>query len=226
MMSRGASDKSHIGEGSYIEGPIVRQSFNKSNVRLLFANRTFYSNKNNNFDISINHQSLRYKIMSKKIYSRPITIKDANEFVKQHHRHHRPTSRNSGKWAISAVNVLGETIGVLIAGNPVSATYMDGVTLEITRLCVIPGSPKGTCSFLLGKCRKIWHTMGGERILTYTLDEESGASLRGAGWEKTATVHPHKRWTNKNKFDGLLRDDLEIYSKKKLRWECNLKEAV
>ncbi|MFM5149039.1 XF1762 family protein [Aeromonas rivipollensis] len=164
--------------------------------------------------------------MSKNIYSRPITIKDANDFVKQHHRHHRPTSRNSGKWAISAVDVLGETIGVLIAGNPVSATYMDGVTLEITRLCVMPGAPKGTCSFLLGKCRKIWHTMGGERILTYTLDEESGASLRGAGWEKTAIVRPHKRWTNKSRFDGLLRDDLEIYSKKKLRWECNLKEAV
>ncbi|XNG92768.1 XF1762 family protein [Vibrio cyclitrophicus] len=74
--------------------------------------------------------------MAKSIFTQPINIKAANEFVKEHHRHHRPTSRNSGKWALSAIGADGEVIGVLIAGNPVSATYMDGFTLEITRLCV------------------------------------------------------------------------------------------
>ncbi|TKF32238.1 XF1762 family protein [Enterovibrio norvegicus] len=164
--------------------------------------------------------------MTRSIFSKPITIKDANCFVEKHHRHHRPTSRNTGRWAVSALNSSGELIGVLIAGNPVSATYMDGVTLEVTRLCVKESAPKGTCSFLLGKCRKIWTAMGGEKIITYTLDEESGASMKGAGWLKVAVVQPHKRWTNKNKVDGIERQHLEIYSRKKVRWECSLKEAI
>lgn len=163
--------------------------------------------------------------MSKSIFTHPITIKLANEFVKEHHRHHRPTTRNTGKWALSAIDLNGDVIGVLIAGNPVSATYMDGVTLEITRLCVKQSAPKGTCSFLISKCSKIWGLMGGERIITYTLDEESGASMRGAGWKKVGTVQPHNRWTNKNKVDGIQREKLEIYSRVKIRWEYQLKDA-
>ncbi|WP_193278000.1 XF1762 family protein [Vibrio navarrensis] len=163
--------------------------------------------------------------MSKSIFTQPITIKLANEFVKEHHRHHRPTTRNTGKWALSAIDLNGDVIGVLIAGNPVSATYMDGVTLEITRLCVKQSAPKGTCSFLISKCSKIWGVMGGERIITYTLDEESGASMRGAGWKKVGTVQPHNRWTNKNKVDGIQREKLEIYSRVKIRWEYKLKDA-
>lgn len=161
--------------------------------------------------------------MSKRLRTKPITIKKANEFVKLNHRHHRPTTRNSGKWAISVIDVLTEElVGVVIAGNPVSATYMDGYTLEITRLCVSDSSPKGTCSFLLAKCSKIWKQMGGTKILTYTLEKETGASLRGAGWEKKGEVKPHKNWSNKSKMDGLKRDKLEIYSLKKIRWEYSL----
>ncbi|WP_351124937.1 XF1762 family protein [Shewanella sp. T24-MNA-CIBAN-0130] len=163
--------------------------------------------------------------MAKIVFTQPITIKTANEFVKNYHRHHRPTARNSGKWALSAVDHNGNVVGVLIAGNPVSATYMDGVTLEITRLCVKPLAPKGTCSFLVAKCRKIWEIMGGQKIITYTLDEESGASMRGAGWKPMGVVKPHNRWTDKTKADGIERADLEIYSKVKIRWEHKLKDA-
>ena len=162
--------------------------------------------------------------MAKKIYSKPITIKKANEFVKKYHRHHRPTSRNSGKFAISAYDLdTNELVGVLIAGNPVSANFMDGETLEITRLCVKENAPKGTASFLIGKCSKIWKIMGGTKIITYTLDKESGASLRGAGWIKDGMVKPHNNWNNKSKMDGKKRDKLEIYSYKKIRWINNLK---
>ncbi|XNG92767.1 XF1762 family protein [Vibrio cyclitrophicus] len=67
--------------------------------------------------------------------------------------------------------------------------------------------------------------MGGERILTYTLDDESGSSMRGAGWKLAGIVKPHNRWTNKTKKDGIERDNLEIYSKVKVRWEFQLKDA-
>ena len=161
--------------------------------------------------------------MAKTIRTQPITIRYANEFVKEHHRHHRPTTKNTGKWAISVIHkITEEVIGVAIVGNPVSATYMDGKTLEITRLCVLENAPKGTASFLISKCCKIWKIMGGERLITYTLQKESGASLKGAGWEKVGEVKPHKDWKYKSDMDGKKRDELEIYQLKKYRWESIL----
>jgi len=157
--------------------------------------------------------------LAKNIRVQPSTIKKANDFIKTFHRHHRPTIRNSGRWALSALDNDNQIVGVVIAGNPVSATYMDGFTLELTRLCVAETAPKGTCSFLLGKCCAIWRAMGGTRVITYTLAHESGASLRGAGWTLAGEVKPHKRWQNKTKSDGVARAALEIYELKKLRWE-------
>ena len=166
-------------------------------------------------------------ILAKLLYVKPITIKKANEFVSIYHRHHRPTSRNSGRWAIAAYHIdSDELVGVAIVGNPVSATYMDGVTAEITRLCVSDKSPKGTCSFLISRCSTIWKMMGGEKIITYTLSSETGASLKGAGWQLVGTVHPHNRWADKAKQDGIIRDNLEIYKLKKFRWECLLGEVL
>lgn len=161
--------------------------------------------------------------MAKRLRTKPITINQANVFVNDHHRHHRPTSRNGGKWAVSAVDIeTGEIVGVAIAGNPVSASLMDGVTLEITRLCVLEDAPKGTASFLISKCCKIWRTMGGEKLITYTLCTESGASLKGAGWERVGEVIPHNNWKNKSNMDGKDRDILEIYRIKKFRWAVEL----
>ncbi|MDM1046256.1 MULTISPECIES: XF1762 family protein [Myroides] len=158
--------------------------------------------------------------MAKILQTKPITIKEANIFISKYHRHHRPTTKNCGKWAISVINKLNnELVGVAICANPVSATYMDGYTLEITRLCVNNEAPLGTASFLLSNCAKIWQTMGGKKIITYTLDYESGASLKGAGWEQVAEVKPHNNWKNKSKLDGIERDNLVIYQHKKYRWE-------
>ncbi len=68
--------------------------------------------------------------------------------------------------------------------------------------------------------------MGGEKIITYTLSSETGASLKGAGWQLVGTVHPHNRWADKAKQDGIIRDNLEIYKLKKFRWECLLGEVL
>jgi hypothetical protein len=161
--------------------------------------------------------------MAKILQTKPITIKQANEFVEKHHRHHRPTTRNSGKWAISVIDKASERlVGVAITGNPVSASFMDGYTLEITRLCILEDAPKGTASFLISKCSNIWRQIGGKRILTYTLSHESGASLKGAGWEKVGEVEPHNNWKNKSNMDGKERDLLEIYQLKKYRWQVEL----
>ena len=161
--------------------------------------------------------------MAKTLNTKPITIKQANEFVAKYHRHHRPTTKNCGKWAISAVDVKTDIIvGISITGNPVSASFMDGYTLEITRLCIKEGAPLGTASFLISKCSSIWKQMGGKRLLTYTLSHESGASLKGAGWEKIGEVMPHNNWKHKSTMDGKERDLLEIYKLKKYRWQFEI----
>lgn len=157
-----------------------------------------------------------------KLKSKPITIRQANEFIREHHRHHRPTSNNSGRWALAAVDRNGSIHGVAIAGNPVSATYMDGKTLELTRVCARASSQKGTCSFLISRCSKIWRLMGGNKVITYTLDSESGASLKGAGWHLAGTVKPHRDWHYKSKSDGIKRSELPIYSQTKVRWELKV----
>ncbi|MFC2953137.1 XF1762 family protein [Marinicaulis aureus] len=162
--------------------------------------------------------------MAKSLSIAPTTIKQANEFIKEYHRHHRPTIRSCGRWALAALDYDQNTVGVAIAGNPVSANFMDGYTIELTRLCVKESAPKGTCSFLISTCCKIWRTMGGTRVITYTLDTESGASLKGAGWKLADSVKPHKRWQNKSRADGIMRSPLEIYKLTKLRWEKHLKD--
>ena len=105
----------------------------------------------------------------------PITLREANAFGEQFHRHNKPTQ--GGRFAIGA-STGDEMVGVAIVGRPVSATLQNGETAEVTRVCVVDHAPKNTCSFLYGRCWRIWQQMGGQRIVTYTLQEESGSSLR------------------------------------------------
>lgn len=148
----------------------------------------------------------------------PLTLRVANDFVAKHHRHSERTARNGGKFAIGA-EAAGRLVGVAIVGNPVSASLMDGVTAEVLRVCVLPDAPRNTCSFLYGRCWRIWQQMGGQRMITYTLSKESGASLRGAGWRVMGVVKPHDRWRSKAKSDGVRRKQQGIYREEKRRWE-------
>lgn len=126
---------------------------------------------------------------------RPITIKQANAFVAAHHRHNKPTQ--GGRFALAAEHD-GKIIGVCIVGRTTARLLHDDTTAEVTRLCVAPDAPANACSFLYGAAKRAWQAMGGKRIVTYTLDKESGASLRGAGWVETATHKPKGRgWLNR-----------------------------
>ena len=62
----------------------------------------------------------------------PTTLREANAFVKAHHRHHKPVTGH--KFSIGC-EVEGRLVGVVIAGRPVSRYLGDGLTLEVTRLC-------------------------------------------------------------------------------------------
>src|SRR5262245_20562927 len=106
----------------------------------------------------------------------PLHIKEANAFVKKHHRHSLPTV--AGKFAI-ACQADGKLVGVAIAGRPVARRLDDGRTLEVLRVCS-DGTPNAN-SFLYGRVARIARLMGYRKVVTYTLGEESGASLKAVG---------------------------------------------
>lgn len=106
-----------------------------------------------------------------------IDFADAAAFVSQHHRHHTPPVGHVfslGAWDEDRL------CGVAIVGRPVSRHRDDGATAEITRLCT--DGTRNAASFLLGCCARAAFALGFQRIGTYTLARESGASLRAAGW--------------------------------------------
>lgn len=72
-------------------------------------------------------------------------------------------------------------VGVVIVGRPVSRMRDDGATLEVTRLCT--DGTRNACSFLYGAAAKAAFALGYDRIGTYTLPSEGGASLRACGWK-------------------------------------------
>lgn len=139
----------------------------------------------------------------------PIHLREANEFVAKHHRHSRPTV--GGKFAIGARQD-DRLVGVAIAGRPVARKLDDGKTLEILRVCT-DGAANAN-SFLYGRVTKIARLMGYERIITYTLDEESGASLRAIGAQVVGEVPP-KEWSVPSR----RRKSQPVYSKRKWKWE-------
>jgi len=109
----------------------------------------------------------------------PITLREANAFVEQHHRH---AGRVQGHRFAIAASAEGQIVGVCCVGRPIARAFDDGWTAEVNRCCVMADAPKNTASFLYGRAWRIWQAMGGRALVTYTLATESGASLRGAGW--------------------------------------------
>src|SRR5438309_1655890 len=97
----------------------------------------------------------------------PITLKEANEFVKNFHRHNRPVHRNGGKFAL-AVSDGSQLCGVAIVGRPLARLLDNGWTAEVLRSCVAPWSPRNANSMLYGAAWRAWRAMGGRRLVTYT----------------------------------------------------------
>ena len=71
---------------------------------------------------------------------RPISLRDAIEYVRQHHRHHKPVAGH--KFSIGC-EADGELVGVIIAGRPVSRYLDDGFTLEVSLTTFAFSVPNG-----------------------------------------------------------------------------------
>jgi hypothetical protein len=88
----------------------------------------------------------------------------------------------------------------------------DGKTWEVLRVCT--DDTRNANSFLYGRMKRIALLMGYEKIITYTLEEESGASLRAVGAHVVGTLKP-KQWSVPSR----PRESQEVYGKAKYKWE-------
>jgi hypothetical protein len=138
----------------------------------------------------------------------PMTLREANAFVEQNHRHHKPVVGH--KFSIGVSD--GEkVVGVAIVGRPVGRFLDDGWTLEVTRLCT--DGTRNACSMLYAAAWRAARAMGYKRLVTYILESENGSSLRAAGW-KCVGQAGGLRWT------GRRRPEVDLYpAQMKIRFE-------
>lgn len=127
---------------------------------------------------------------------RPITLKQASEFINAYHRHHKATVGHKFSVGVYAGEKL---VGVAVCGRPVSRYLDNGEICEINRGCT--DGTYNACSMLYGACCRIAKEMGYKKIITYTLTSENGASLKASNF-KCDGVAGGTHWTGKREGGG------------------------
>ena len=140
----------------------------------------------------------------------PLTQREAVAFVANIHRHHKPS--RGDVFRLGVADESGEIRGVAMVGRPVARHLDDGWTLEVTRVAT-DGCPNA-CSKLYAAAWRAARALGWRRLITYTLPEEGGASLRGAGWREIGAAGGGS-WNCKSR----PRVDLHP-TQLKIRWEA------
>ena len=105
-------------------------------------------------------------------------------------------------------------MAVGIASRPVARHYDDGQTVEVTR--VASDGTFNATSMLYGALARAAYALGYTRVITYTQGDESGASLRGAGWKLIGARKPRAGWSTMSR----PRDDAKYYVSERLLWEA------
>lgn len=154
-------------------------------------------------------EALRNK-QQQKLTVVPCTIDQANAYVKYQHRHHGaiPVAR----LAFAVADEAGLVRGVAIVGRPCNTHLDDGLTLEVRRVAT-DGCPNA-CSFLYGAAWKAARAIGYKRLVTYTLPDEGGASLRAVGWKEIKGCGGDP-WKSRKRN----RNENPLFLVKKTRWE-------
>src|SRR5271165_3976191 len=108
---------------------------------------------------------------------RPVTLKEANDFVKANHRHHGPVT--GWKFGVG-IEEVGFLIGVAIAGRPVARMTQKNEprTIEVTRVCTL--GHKNAPSMLYGAISRAAFALGYTKVISFILCEETGHSLKCA----------------------------------------------
>lgn len=151
--------------------------------------------------------------MSERLELVPLGLSDANEMVRQFHRHNQPVP--GCKFCIG-VQQGDKLVGAIIVGRPVARWYDNGHTLEVTR-CATDGT-RNAPSMLYAAAQRATFALGYRRLITYTRTDESGATMRGIGW-KVIAERPARSWA-KASIARPREDQSEPHAR--LLWEASL----
>lgn len=119
----------------------------------------------------------------------PVTFRTACEFVAKYHRHNAPPRGHKFSIGLADGIVL---IGVAMAGRPIARHFDNGTTIEVNRTCT--DGTRNANSMLYGAVWRAAKAMGYLRAITYTQANETGASLRAAGWRRVKELPPRAGW--------------------------------
>lgn len=142
----------------------------------------------------------------------PITRKEAQHFVEEHHRHLGRVTAAIFHLAVADTE-RDRVVGVALVGRPINPVHCDGWTLEVNR-CATDGT-RNACSKLYAAAWRVARNMGYKKLITYNREGESGASLRGAGFKVVGAVTRDNKWHNRPVVDT-------TPFQPKLRWEVEL----
>jgi len=150
----------------------------------------------------------------------PVTFPVANECVRMWHRHHAPLPGGFAWYCLAAVHD-GGIVAAAICGRPTNRNNDDLQTVEVIRLA--SDGTRNACSALLGACARVAREMGAARIITYTLDSETGSSLRAAGWnlDKAGIT---SWWTHAGSRTPAVKR--EHMKEGKVRWSVSFRDPV
>lgn len=122
-------------------------------------------------------------VVGEPLITRPVFRDAAHAFVRAHHRH--LPKAPPGDVGRACVMRGGVIVGVATWGRPVAryTQAREPYTLEVSRCCVVD-HPAGRHAppKLYGAARRYAKAQGWDRVITYTLDHETGVSLRAAGF--------------------------------------------
>jgi len=150
----------------------------------------------------------------------PLTFPRANECVTLWHRHHSALPSGFAWFCLGAV-VNEKLCAAAICGRPTNRNNDDGQTIEVLRLA--GDGTANVCSALYGAAKRVAKEMGAARIITYTLDEESGSSLMGAGWNREKD-NIKSWWMHDGSRTAAV--DRPHMKATKVRWGVDLREAA
>lgn len=151
----------------------------------------------------------------------PIDLKTAKRFIREHHRHNPKITG----WRVGVGLSNGELRGVAVLARPISieVARREPRTAEIIRVCTL--GDKNANSRLYGAICRAAAALGYTAAITYTRPDESGASLRAAGFTPDEGEYGSRvgqGWHSARIQPQTLWDDAHDTSGPKIRWRRHL----
>lgn len=146
---------------------------------------------------------------------RPILVAPAKAHVLRTHR--RLPRVAGGMWSVGVYEG-AELAGVCVVGRPVARVWQRIGWLQVLRVAVVEGC-RNACSMLYGAASRAAKAMGAVNLWTYVFADESGVSLKAAGWRQLGT-------TRAEQWDREERHRAQVEMSPKVRWFAPWSEAL